>query len=136
MGRDIWCVLDPAAPDRLPLECAVRLARIFTLDALRERPVEVDVAAVDQALDGIRTQVSTVQGMQASLTSITTAAGAGPSRQSARSALITASHRDPFDSAPPSVGSNGRSGKTRSACPVTRAASASGRAAVGATTAT
>lgn len=136
VGRDVWCVLDPAAPDRLPLECAVRLARIFALDALREEPVEVDVVAVDQALDGIRTQLSTIQGMKASLTSITTATGAGPSRQSARSALITASHRDAFDTAPPSAGSNGSSGKTRSACPATRAASASGRAAVGATTAT
>ncbi len=72
VGRDVWCVMDPAAPDRLPLECAVRLARIFALDALRERPVEVDVAAVDHALDGIRTQLSAIQGMKSSLTSITT----------------------------------------------------------------
>ena len=75
VGRDVWCVLDPAAPDRLPLECAVRLSRIFALDALRDRPVEVDVAAVDHALDGIRTQLSAIQGMKASLTSITTATG-------------------------------------------------------------
>ena len=75
VGRDVWCVLDPAAPDRLPLECAVRLARIFALDALRDRPVEVDVAAVDHALDGIRTQLSAIQGMKASLTSITSATG-------------------------------------------------------------
>ncbi len=75
VGRDVWCVLDPAAPDRLPLECAVRLARIFALDALRDRPVEVDVAAVDHALDGIRTQLSAIQGMKSSLTSITSATG-------------------------------------------------------------
>ncbi len=71
VGRDVWCVMDPAAPDRLPLECAVRLARIFALDALRERPVEIDVAAVDHALDGIRTQLSAIQGMKSNLTSIT-----------------------------------------------------------------
>jgi hypothetical protein len=73
VGRDVWCVLDPAAPDRLPLECAIRLARIFALDALRDRPVEVDVAAVDRALDGIRTQLSAIQGMKANLTSVTNA---------------------------------------------------------------
>ncbi len=71
VGRDVWCVMDPAAPDRLPLECAVRLARIFALDALRERPVEIDVAAVDHALDGIRTQLSAIQGVKSNLTSIT-----------------------------------------------------------------
>ncbi len=75
VGRDVWCVLDPVAPDRLPLECAVRLARIFALDAMRDRPVEVDVAAVDHALDGIRTQLSAIQGMKASLTSITNVTG-------------------------------------------------------------
>jgi len=75
VGRDVWCVLDPAAPDRVPLECAVRLGRIFALDALRDRPVEIDLAAVDHALDGIRTQLSAIQGMKASLTSISTATG-------------------------------------------------------------
>ena len=75
VGRDVWCVLDPVAPDRLPLECAVRLARIFALDAMRDRPVEVDVAAVDHALDGIRNQLSAIQGMKASLTSITNVTG-------------------------------------------------------------
>jgi hypothetical protein len=59
----------------LPLECAVRLGRIFALDALRDRPVEIDLAAVDHALDGIRTQLSAIQGMKASLTSINTATG-------------------------------------------------------------
>jgi hypothetical protein len=75
VGRDVWCVLDPAAPDRVPLECAVRLARIFALDSLRELPQEVDADAVARALDGIRNQLSAVQGMKANLTSITTATG-------------------------------------------------------------
>ncbi len=73
VNRDVWCVVDPAAPDRLPLECAVRLGRIFALDALRDRPVEVDVAAVDRALEGIRSQLSAIQGMKSNLTSITNA---------------------------------------------------------------
>jgi hypothetical protein len=42
---------------------------------MRDRPVEVDVAAVDHALDGIRTQLSAIQGMKASLTSITSVTG-------------------------------------------------------------
>jgi len=73
VGRDVWCVLDPLTPDRLPLECAIRLARIFALDALRDAPAEVDVDAVGRALDGVRGQLSAIQGMKAGLTSINTA---------------------------------------------------------------
>jgi hypothetical protein len=71
-GRDVWCVVDPADPLRLPLECAVRLARIFALDALREAPVEIDHDALGRALDGIRSQLGAIQGMKSNLTSIGT----------------------------------------------------------------
>jgi hypothetical protein len=73
MGRDVWCVLDPAAPDRLPLECAVRLARIFAFESLRDAPASIDTDAVGRSLDAIRAQLSAVQGMKAGLTSIGTA---------------------------------------------------------------
>lgn len=76
VGRDVWCVVDPGAPDRLPLECAVRLARIFALDSLRAAPVQIRPDAVHRALEGIRTQLSTIQGMKSRLTSIATASGA------------------------------------------------------------
>lgn len=73
MGRDVWCVLDPEAPDRLPLECAIRLARVFALETLREAPASVDTDAIARSLDAMRTQLSAVQGMKANLTSISTA---------------------------------------------------------------
>ncbi len=73
MGRDVWCVLDPSAPDRLPLECAIRMARVFALETLRDAPASVDTDAIARALESIRAQLSAVQGMKANLTSISTA---------------------------------------------------------------
>jgi hypothetical protein len=73
VGRDVWCVIDPEAPDRLPLECAVRLARIFALDSLRATPVQIRPDVIHRALEGIRTQLSTIQGMKGRLTSIASA---------------------------------------------------------------
>ena len=73
MGRDVWCVLDPSAPDRLPLECALRLARVFALDTLREASASIDTDAIARSLDAIRAQLSAVQGMKANLTSISSA---------------------------------------------------------------
>jgi hypothetical protein len=73
VGRDVWCVVDPESPDRLPLECAVRLARIFALDSLRAAPVQIRPDVIHRALEGIRTQLSTIQGMKGRLTSIANA---------------------------------------------------------------
>jgi len=39
---DVYCVVDPAAPDAATLEAAVRLARLMALQTLRERDIEVD----------------------------------------------------------------------------------------------
>ena len=67
---DVYCVIDPEAPDAATLEAAVRLARLLALASLRETEVEVDAAAIGTALTGIREQLELVRGMKSTLTSI------------------------------------------------------------------
>ncbi len=67
---DVYCVVDPAAPDAATLEAAVRLARLLALQTLRERDVEVDAAAVAKALNGVREQLETLRSLKLTLTSI------------------------------------------------------------------
>jgi hypothetical protein len=69
-GGDVYCVIDPESPDPATLEAAVRLARLLALATLDSREVEVDAAAVDRALQGIREQLETIKGLKAQLTSI------------------------------------------------------------------
>jgi hypothetical protein len=71
---DVYCVLDPAAPDPATMEAAVRLARILALQTLRDRDVEVDAAAVAEALKGVREQLETLRSLKLTLTSIGTSA--------------------------------------------------------------
>lgn len=72
---DVYCVLDPAAPDGATLEAALRLARLLALNTLRETETEVDVASIGTALAGIREQLEVIKGLKAQLTSISGAAG-------------------------------------------------------------
>jgi len=69
---DVYCVLDPAAPDPATLEAAVRLSRLLALQTLRERDVEVDAAAIAEALNGVREQLELVRALKSTLTSIGT----------------------------------------------------------------
>ena len=71
---DVYCVLDPAAPEPATLEAAVRLARLLALQTLRDHDVEVDAAAVAEALKGIREQLETLRALKMTLTSIGTSA--------------------------------------------------------------
>jgi len=73
IGDDVYCVVDPQAPDPATLEAAVRLARLLALATLAEREVEVDAAAIGAALGAIREQLDTVRSLKAQLTSISTA---------------------------------------------------------------
>ena len=73
---DVYCVLDPAAPDAATLEAAVRLSRLLALATLREHEAEVDAAAVNAALSAIREQLDVIKGLKSQLTSISGAAGA------------------------------------------------------------
>lgn len=71
---DVYCVVDPAAPDPATLEAAVRLARLLALQTLRSHDVEVDAAAVTEALKGVREQLDTLRALKMTLTSIGTSA--------------------------------------------------------------
>ncbi|MEW5992028.1 MAG: hypothetical protein AB1736_11880 [Chloroflexota bacterium] len=72
---DVYCVIDPLAPDPATLEAAVRLARLLALASLRERQAEVDAAAIGEALIAICEQLEPIRGMKVQLTSIATTAG-------------------------------------------------------------
>jgi hypothetical protein len=77
---DVYCVIDPAAPDPATLEAAVRLARLLAVATLVERKVEVDAAAVSAALAGIREHLDQIRTLKSQLTSIgnaTTAVSGG-----------------------------------------------------------
>ncbi|HEX5149784.1 MAG TPA: hypothetical protein VFW02_11920 [Candidatus Limnocylindrales bacterium] len=73
VGDDVYCVIDPDAPEPANLEAAVRLARLLAVASLVEREVEVDAAAIGSALSAIREQLDVVRGLKVQLTSISTA---------------------------------------------------------------
>jgi len=73
VGDDVYCVIDPEAPEPANLEAAIRLARLLAIASLVEHEVEVDAAAISNALNGIREQLDAVRGLKAQLTSISTA---------------------------------------------------------------
>jgi hypothetical protein len=73
VGDDVYCVIDPEAPEPANLEAAIRLARLLAIASLVEHEVEVDAAAIANALNGIREQLDVVRGLKAQLTSISTA---------------------------------------------------------------
>ena len=72
-GGDVYCVLDPDAPEPATLEAAIRLARLLALATLAERDVTDDAAAIAAALVGIREQLELVRQLKSQLTSISTA---------------------------------------------------------------
>ncbi|HEY8990268.1 MAG TPA: hypothetical protein VIM39_14680, partial [Candidatus Limnocylindrales bacterium] len=69
---DVYCVVDPAAPDVAMLEAALRLARLLAIASLREVEVEVDVEAIRAAIAGVRAELDALKGIKATLTSIAT----------------------------------------------------------------
>jgi hypothetical protein len=69
---DVYCVIDPEAPDPATLEAAVRLARLLALATLREHEVDIDAGAVRAALTGIREQLEAIRTLKATLTSVQT----------------------------------------------------------------
>ena len=73
VGDDVYCVIDPDAPEPATLEAAVRLARLLALASLVEREVEMDAAAIGAALTAIREQLEVIRTLKAQLTSISTA---------------------------------------------------------------
>jgi hypothetical protein len=72
---DVYCVIDPAAPDPATLEAALRLARLLAIASLREVEAEIDAEAIRAALTGVRAELEALKGIKATLTSIATSAG-------------------------------------------------------------
>ena len=73
VGDDVYCVIDPDAPEPATLEAAVRLARLLAIASLVEHEVEVDAAAIGAALTAIREQLEVVRTLKSQLTSISNA---------------------------------------------------------------
>lgn len=71
-GNDVYCVLDRVAPDPAVLEAALRLARLVALATLDKVESEVDAAAAQAALEGIRGQLDAIRALKSQLTSIGT----------------------------------------------------------------
>ncbi len=71
---DVYCVIDPAAPDPATLEAALRLARLLAIASLREVEAEIDAEAVRSALTAVRAELDALKGIKSTLTSIATSA--------------------------------------------------------------
>ncbi len=71
---DVYCVIDPAAPDASVLEAALRLARLLALASIRDQEVELDTALMAASLVAIRNQLEGIRGLKMQLTTIGTAA--------------------------------------------------------------
>ncbi|HUQ78590.1 MAG TPA: hypothetical protein VM427_06945 [Patescibacteria group bacterium] len=71
---DVYCVIDPAAPDAATLEAALRLARLLALASLRDIAAEIDAEAIRSALAGVRAELEALRGIKSTLTSIATSA--------------------------------------------------------------
>ena len=70
LGDDVYCVVDPEAPEPATLEAAVKLARLLAIASLAEHDVEVDAAAIGVALTAVREQLEMVRNLRSQLTSI------------------------------------------------------------------
>jgi hypothetical protein len=73
VAGDVYCVIDPAAPEVATLEAAIRLARLLALATLADREVTVDAAVIGAALTAIREQLEIVRQLKSQLTSISNA---------------------------------------------------------------
>jgi hypothetical protein len=69
---DVYCVVDPVAPDPATLEAALRLARLLAVASLRDVTAEIDADAIRSALAAIRAELDAIKGVKATLTSIAT----------------------------------------------------------------
>src|SRR4051794_17593775 len=60
---DVYCVVDPADPDRAILEAAVRLARLLAIAGLRDVGAEIDVEAIRGSLAAVRAELDALKGI-------------------------------------------------------------------------
>jgi hypothetical protein len=71
---DVYCVVDPAAPDPANLDAALRLARLLALATLRDVAAEVDAEAIRAAIAAVRAELDALKGIKSTLTSISNSA--------------------------------------------------------------
>jgi hypothetical protein len=73
---DVYCVLDPQAPDVTSLEAALRLARLLAVASARRDGREVDAEALREAVARIAPELDALRALKMRLTTIATASGA------------------------------------------------------------
>ncbi len=73
---NVFCVVDPQAPDAANLEAALRLARLLALGTVRQAAAAVDAAAVRDALARIAPELDALRALKTRLTTIATASSA------------------------------------------------------------
>jgi hypothetical protein len=73
---DVYCAIDPEAPEPATLDAALRLARLLALATTRESDTTVDASTVHEALDRVRAELDAVRGLKMKLTTIGSAAKA------------------------------------------------------------
>ncbi len=73
---DVYCVVDPMAPDPAALDAALRLARLVAASTVRTEAAGVDAAAAREALARIAPELEALRGLKMKLTTIGTATSA------------------------------------------------------------
>jgi hypothetical protein len=73
---DVYCVIDPEAPDATILEAALRLTRLLALSSARRDGREVDAEALREALARIAPELDALRALKMRLTTIATASSA------------------------------------------------------------
>jgi hypothetical protein len=73
---DVYCALDPDAPDAAALEAGLRLARLLAVASLRRESSALDASAVREALARIAPELDALRALKVRLTTIATASTA------------------------------------------------------------
>lgn len=73
---NIYCALDPQAPEAATLEAALRLARLLAVSTVREAGTEIDATVVREALGRIGPELDALRALKTRLTTIATASAA------------------------------------------------------------
>ena len=73
---NVYCALDPQAPEPATLEAALRLARLLAVSTVREAGTEIDATVVREALGRIGPELDALRALKTRLTTIATASAA------------------------------------------------------------
>lgn len=73
---DVYCAIDPLAPDPAALDAALRLARLLAMSTVKQAGAEVDAGVVRDALARIAPELDALRALKVKLTTIGTATSA------------------------------------------------------------